>query len=69
LPPPRPPLGGTLSNRGFDAPTARYNRLSVATAYDYDRLIKALLFPAPKAQKQLVAIDDGDMSRFLGALM
>jgi integrase len=47
----------------------RRTTLSVATAYDYDRLIKALLLPAPIAQKQLAAIDDGDISRFLGELM
>jgi integrase len=32
-------------------------------------LIKALLLPAPIAQKQLAAIDDGDINRFLGELM
>jgi len=47
----------------------RRTTLSVATAYDYDRLIKALLLPAPIAQKQLAAIDDGDISRFLGELL
>jgi integrase len=47
----------------------RRTTLTVATAYDYDRLIKALLLPAPIAQKQLAAIDDGDISRFLGELM
>jgi hypothetical protein len=43
--------------------------LTVATGYDYDRLIKALLLPAPIAEKHLAAIDDGDISRFLGGLM
>jgi integrase len=47
----------------------RRTTLSVATAYDYDRLLKALLLPASLAQKQLGAIDDGDVSRFLGELM
>ena len=47
----------------------RRTTLSVATAYDYDRLLKALLLPASLAQKRLEAIDEGDLSRFLGELM
>jgi integrase len=47
----------------------RRTTLAVATAYDYERLLKALLLPAALAQKQLEAIDDGDISRFLGELM
>ena len=47
----------------------RPTTLTVATAYDYERLIRALLLPARLAQKQLDAIDDGDISRFLGELM
>ena len=41
----------------------------MATAYDYDRLIKALLLPAPIARKPIDQIDDGDINRFLGELM
>jgi integrase len=43
--------------------------LTLATAYDYDRLIKALLLPAALAQKPIDQIDDGDINRFLGELM
>src|SRR5258708_2281452 len=43
--------------------------LTLATAYDYDRLIKALLLPATLAQKPIDQIDDGDINRFLGELM
>jgi integrase len=43
--------------------------LTLATAYDYDRLIKVLLLPAPIAQKPINQIDDGDINRFLGELM
>jgi integrase len=43
--------------------------LTLATAYDYDRLIKALLLPAPLAQIPIDQIDDGDINRFLGELM
>jgi len=43
--------------------------LTLATAYDYDRLIKALLLPAPLAQRPITQIDDGDINRFLGELM
>ena len=43
--------------------------LTLATAYDYDRLIKALLLPAPIAQRPTGQIDDGDINRFLGELM
>ena len=43
--------------------------LTVATAYDYDRLIKALLLPSPLAQKPISQIDDGEINRFLGELM
>src|ERR1700685_1917354 len=41
----------------------------MATAYDYGRLIKAVLLPAPLAQKPIDQIDDGDINRFLGELM
>ena len=43
--------------------------LTLATAYDYDRLIKALLLPAPLAQRPIGQTDDGDINRFLGELM
>ena len=43
--------------------------LTLATAYDYNRLIKALLLPAPLARKSINQIDDGDINRFLGELM
>jgi integrase len=43
--------------------------LTLATAYDYDRLIKALLLPTPIAQRPIGQIDDGDINRFLGELM
>jgi len=44
-------------------------RITMATAYDYGRLISALLLPAPVAQKPLNEIDDGEINRFLGELM
>jgi hypothetical protein len=47
----------------------RRSVLTLATAYDYDRLIKALLLPAPIAQRPIGQIDDGDINRFLGELM
>ncbi len=47
----------------------RRTTLTVATAYDYERLVQALLLPASLAQKQLDAIDDGDINHFLGELM
>jgi len=43
--------------------------LTLATAYDYDRLIKALLLPAPITRNPISQIDDGDVNRFLGELM
>jgi integrase len=43
--------------------------LTVATAYDYDRLIKALLLPSPLAQKRIDEVNDGDINRFVGELM
>ncbi len=42
--------------------------LQLATAYDYDRLIKALLLPSPLAQKRLDEIHDGDIHLFMGEL-
>ena len=47
----------------------RRTGLAMATAYDYGRLIKALLLPAPIAQRPIGQIDDGDINRFLGELM
>src|ERR1700676_4497320 len=47
----------------------RRTTLTMATAYDHDRLIAALLLPAPLAQKPIDQIDDGDINRFLGELM
>ena len=47
----------------------RRTGLAMATAYDYGRLIKAVLLPAPLAQKPIDQIDDGDINRFLGELM
>src|SRR6266851_1339083 len=43
--------------------------LTVATAYDYNRLIKALLLPSPLAQRPIDEINDGDINRFVGELM
>ena len=43
--------------------------LTVATAYDYERLIKALLLPSPPAQKRIDEVNDGDINRFVGELM
>jgi integrase len=42
--------------------------LTLATTYDYDRLIKALLLPSPLAQKPIDEINDGDINRFIGEL-
>ena len=47
----------------------RRTGLTMATAYDYDRLIKALLMPSPLAQKRIDEVDDGDINRLLGELM
>lgn len=52
----------------YEFPTSS-GTLTVATAYDYNRLIKALLLPESVAQMRLDALDDGDISRFLGELM
>jgi integrase len=43
--------------------------LTLATAYDYDRLIKALLLPAPLAQKRIDEVNDGDVHLFIGELL
>src|SRR5215469_9396241 len=42
--------------------------LTPATAYDYDRLIKALLLPSPLAQKRIDEVNDGDIHLFMGEL-
>ena len=47
----------------------RRRTITMATAYDYDRLINALLLPTSLAQKSINEIDDGDINRFLGELM
>lgn len=64
-PPPMP----TLGEFALAWLEERRTTLTVATAYDYDRLVKALLLPASVAQTRLDALDDGDISRFLGELM
>src|SRR5277367_1808182 len=63
--PQTPPLG-EFAESWLDE---RRTVLTLATAYDYDRLIKALLLPAPIAQRPIGQIDDGDINRFLGELM
>jgi integrase len=42
--------------------------LTLATAYDYERLIKALLLPSALAQKPIHDINDGDIHLFMGEL-
>ena len=42
--------------------------LTLATAYDYDRLIKALLIPSPLAQKRIDEVNDGDVHLFMGEM-
>jgi integrase len=42
--------------------------LTLATAYDYDRLIKALLVPSPLAQKRIDEVNDGDVHLFMGEM-
>jgi integrase len=76
---PQPVLVALQENQKSQAPTLgefadswleeRRTVLTLATAYDYDRLLKALLLPAPLAQKPINQIDDGDINRFLGDLM
>ena len=63
---PRAPTLGEFAESWLDE---RRTVLTLATAYDYDRLIKALLLPAPIAQRPIDQIDDGDINRFLGELM
>jgi integrase len=75
----RQPVASTPKERKPPMPTLgefarawleeRRTTLTVATAYDYDRLVKALLLPASVAQTRLDALDDGDISGFLGELM
>jgi len=63
---PEAPTLGEFAESWLDE---RRTVLTLATAYDYDRLIKALLLPAPIAQRPIGQIDDGDINRFLGELM
>ncbi len=73
------PVASTLEQRKPTVPTLGEfaqawleelrTRITMATAYDYGRLISALLLPAPVAQKPLNGIDDGEINRFLGELM
>ena len=42
--------------------------LTLATAYDYERLIQALLLPSPLAQKPIDGVNDGDIHLFIGEL-
>ncbi len=42
--------------------------LTLATAYDYGRLIEALLLPSPLAQKRIDEVNDGDIHLFIGEL-
>src|SRR5260370_12360682 len=42
--------------------------LTLATAYDYERLIKALLLPSPLAQKRIDEVNDGDIHLFMGEM-
>ena len=65
----RKPETGSLGEFAESWLEERRTVLTLATAYDYDRLIKALLLPAPLAQKPINQIDDGDINRFLGELM
>jgi len=63
---PQTPMLGEFAESWLEE---RRTVLTLATAYDYDRLIKALLLPAPLAQIPIDQIDDGDINRFLGELM
>ena len=63
--PPAPTLGAFAESWLEERRTV----LTLATAYDYDRLIKALLLPSPLAGKPINEIDDGHLNRFLGELM
>jgi len=63
--PPTPTLGAFAESWLEERRTV----LTLATAYDYDRLIKALLLPAPLARKAIHEIDDGHLNRFLAELM
>ncbi len=42
--------------------------LTLATAYDYERLIQVLLLPSPLAQKPIDVVNDGDIHLFIGEL-
>jgi site-specific recombinase XerD len=43
-------------------------KLTDSTRYDYESLLKVHLLPHPLAAMQLAAINDGDVSRFIGSL-
>jgi integrase len=76
-PPARPPAPKPAEERA-DAPSLgkfaeawleeRRAVLTLATAYDYDRLIKALLLPSPLAQKRIDEVNDGDIHLFMGQM-
>ena len=42
--------------------------LTLATAYDYERLIKALLLPSSLAQKRIDEVNDGDIHLLMGEM-